>query len=97
MTDLKPVKKHYTIKVSGRVQGVFFRASAADQAKGFDVTGFVRNERDGSVYIEAEGEDNELEQFLNWCRKGPSAAKVERCEVEERPVKNFTTFEIQRY
>ena len=91
------MKKHYSILISGRVQGVFFRASTVDQGKSLGLTGFVRNESDGSVYIEAEGEENDLTQFVAWCKKGPPAARVERCEVQERQLKGYTKFEIQRF
>ena len=56
--------------------------------------GFVRNEPDGSVYIEAEGEEKQLSELLAWCRKGPWFSKVEQVEVEEGQVKDYNTFEI---
>jgi len=90
------MKKHFTIRVSGLVQGVFFRASTKAKAAEFGVTGFVRNEPDGSVYIEAEGEEENLEKFLQWCRKGPANASVENCETIEKPLKGFSAFAIQR-
>lgn len=88
-------KKHFDIRVSGRVQGVFFRASAADRAKSLRLTGFVRNERDSSVYIEAEGEENDLGKFVEWCKEGPPAAVVQSCEVSETPMKYYSEFSIQ--
>ena len=82
------------IRVSGKVQGVFFRASAKDEADQLGVKGFVRNELNGDVYIEAEGEDDQLKLFLEWCRRGPRRASVENVDVEEAELKNFVSFEV---
>jgi acylphosphatase len=68
--------------VYGRVQGVFFRASAADEAKRLRITGFACNLADGSVEIIAEGDGAALELLLAWARNGPPRARVERVEVE---------------
>jgi acylphosphatase len=89
-------KSHLDIRVSGHVQGVFFRASAQKQAKSFGLSGFVRNERDGSVYIEAEGSTEALGKFVDWCRVGPPEAVVKSCDVREAPLKNLDEFLIQR-
>ena len=91
------MKKHINIKVIGEVQGVFFRASAREKALQFRIHGFVRNERDGSVYIEAEGEEDDLSKFLQWCRRGPIHAKVDRCDVTEAILAGYEGFQIQRY
>ncbi len=87
--------KHYNIRVYGLVQGMGFRASACSQARKLGLAGFVRNEPDGSVYVEAEGSEVSLNTFLRWCRRGPLFAKVERVEVEEGSVQKFTDFTIQ--
>ena len=87
---------HVSIKISGRVQGVFFRASTKDAAEKFGIRGFVRNERDGSVYIEAEGEEDDLKQFVAWCHHGPVRAEVTNVELKEGPVQGFKRFEISR-
>lgn len=71
-----------TIRVEGRVQGVGFRAGAAQEARRLGLAGFARNEADGSVAIEVEGEAAALEAFVAWCRLGPSAARVERVDVD---------------
>ncbi len=71
--------KHVNIRVSGKVQGVFFRASTKEQADQLGVKGFARNEPNGDVYIEAEGEEDKLNLFLEWCARGPSKARVENC------------------
>ena len=86
--------KHLSIRIYGSVQGVFFRYSAKSQAEKLGIKGLVRNESDGSVYIEAEGDGAALEKFLEWCRSGPMFASIERVEAEEAPLKNFTEFVI---
>jgi acylphosphatase len=88
--------KCLSIKVSGKVQGVFFRASTEDVAKQLGIKGFVRNEKGGSVYIEAEGDDEILKQFVDWCSQGPPQAFVEEIIINESPVQNFSKFEIKR-
>lgn len=90
------MRKHYNISVAGRVQGVFFRASTKTSADHSNIKGFVKNLPDGSVYIEAEGEEKDLEQFISWCSQGPKSAKVERCDVEEGPIQDFREFKIER-
>ncbi len=89
------MQKHYIIRIHGLVQGVFFRASTQDKANQLGIKGFVRNEPDRTVYIEAEGEENNLNDFINWCWKGPSGAKVEKVEYEEGDWKNFERFEVR--
>ncbi len=86
--------KHYNIQIFGLVQGVFFRAASKEQADKLDIKGFAKNEPDGSVYIETEGEKENLEKFLKWCHNGPSMAEVEKVEVTEEKLKNFSQFEI---
>jgi acylphosphatase len=88
---------HLSIKVSGKVQGVFFRASTKDMADEIGIKGFVRNESDGSVYIEAEADDERLNEFIAWCHHGPSHAVVENMQVEKGgSIQNFTKFEVRR-
>ena len=88
--------KHVSIKISGRVQGVFFRASTKEKADSLGIKGFVRNERDGSVYVEAEADDETLKQFVDWCHRGPSRAEVKSVNVAEGNIQGFTTFEVTR-
>lgn len=88
--------KHVNIRVIGKVQGVFFRASTKQKADELGVHGFVKNERDGSVYIESEGDEEPLISFVEWCRLGPTYARVESCEVTESGIMHFKGFEIRR-
>jgi acylphosphatase len=90
------VIKHVSINITGKVQGVFFRASTKEKADELNVKGFVRNERDGSVYVEAEGTDKDLEIFIGWCKHGPKLAYVEHCDVIESPPKGFLDFIITK-
>ena len=64
---------HFNIKIFGEVQGVFFRHSARLKAREIGITGFVKNEPDGAVYMEAEGDEKTLGQFLEWRKRGESA------------------------
>lgn len=86
--------KHLNIVVGGKVQGVSFRISTKAVADQLSVKGFVKNTPDGSVYIEAEGDDFSLESFLEWCHEGPLQASVQKVEVVEAEVKNYRNFEI---
>jgi acylphosphatase len=88
--------QHLSIHVIGTVQGVFFRASAKQVADKLSLAGFVRNEPDGSVYIEAEGDENQLKQLVAWCRQGPPRAQVLDVITKEAVVKNFKGFEVRR-
>ena len=88
------MRKHFAIKVGGVVQGVFFRASTKKKADELGIKGFVRNEPDGSVYIEAEGEEQALQAFIEWCQDGPPRAKVKECEVNEGKLQDFSGFTI---
>lgn len=84
------------IRVSGKVQGVFFRASTKDKADQLGIKGFVRNESNGDVYIEAEGESLALEAFVEWCSNGPERARVDEFTVDQATVKNFNVFAVSR-
>jgi acylphosphatase len=88
--------KHLNIRVSGLVQGVFYRATAKLKATHLGLNGFVQNDRDGSVYIEAEGPADKLAIFTMWCQQGPTGARVEKVETEEGIVKGFDRFETKR-
>lgn len=86
---------HQNIRITGNVQGVGFRETTKYVADQSGIKGFVRNEADGSVYIEAEAEQWELESFLEWCNDGPDRAKVEHCEVTEgAELKGFKDFVV---
>lgn len=76
------------LRIEGTVQGVSFRASARAEAQRLGLTGWVRNEDDGSVSAEAQGEPAPLQAFVAWCHKGPSAANVTAVRSEPRPLRD---------
>jgi acylphosphatase len=76
--------KQLHLMVRGRVQGVFFRASAQREARRLGVCGWVKNRSDGSVEILAEGEELSVRELFGWAQKGPSAARVERVDTRWR-------------
>ena len=88
--------KHVSIRVIGKVQGVFFRASTFEKANSLKLAGVVRNEADGSVYIEAEGDDDAIDNFIAWAKIGPPRADVIRCDIREGAAKNYSGFKILR-
>ena len=82
--------------VSGRVQGVFFRAATCEEAARLGLKGWVRNLRDGRVEVLACGEDSALELFQQWLREGPDMARVEHVELREEAVPDrLTDFEVR--
>ena len=85
----------YKIRISGRVHGVNFRWSTKQKAKGLGINGYVRNQEHRLVYIEAEGQEDCLEEFLAWCHRGPFFARVEKVEFEETDIAGYNTFEIK--
>ncbi|HEX9604032.1 MAG TPA: acylphosphatase [Myxococcales bacterium] len=85
------------IVVKGRVQGVFFRASAQQEGLQLGLTGEVRNLPDGSVEAIVEGEKRAVDDFVDWCRRGPPSAEVEDVQVKLRsPRDEFRTFTVGR-
>lgn len=75
--------RRVSIAVTGRVQGVGFRAATQEQALRLGLQGYVKNAADGRVLALAEGEAEAVARFLDWCRQGPRLASVEQLEVQE--------------
>ncbi|MCD6467633.1 MAG: acylphosphatase [Methanomicrobia archaeon] len=89
--------KQVHIFVSGRVQGVFYRANTRKKAKELGIRGWVRNLYDGRVEITAEGKEKDLKKFIEWCKKGPELAFVENIKVEWKDYKgNYKDFSVVR-
>lgn len=88
--------KHFKITISGKVQGVFYRQQTFEMATQLWIKGLVKNLADGSVYIEAEGTSEQLNQLIEWCKTGPPRAKVSDVKFAEGDLKNFSAFEIIR-
>lgn len=83
-----------SIRVTGTVQGVFFRKHTKETADLLGIKGWVRNERDGSVSIHAEGEEGKLADFISWCNRGPERAKVDKVMISDALVCNAKAFDI---
>ena len=81
--------------VSGRVQGVFYRASTAERARALDITGYAKNLPDGRVEVLACGEDAKVKELIDWLSKGPPAAEVQSVDVQDADAaqapKDFST------
>lgn len=84
--NMKMVRAHLVI--AGIVQGVFFRASAAEAARKHGVCGWVKNTPDGTVEAIAEGEESAVNNFIGWCRIGPPRARVDSVDVRWEEYKN---------
>ena len=90
--------KHIKITITGLVQGVFFRHHTREKAQELHLTGYVCNRDDGSVFIEAEGDETSLNSFLAWCSHGPDRARVENVDhVSSKALGNCTEFSIRSY
>ncbi len=87
------MRKRWHIWISGRVQGVFYRAHTEQVARQLGLTGWVRNLPDGRVEIVAEGEEEKLQKLLDWCWQGPPTAQVNAVEMQEEP----TTGEFEQF
>ncbi len=90
-------RKLLKIRIHGHVQGVGFRFEAMQKAQSLSLVGFAQNERDGTLYIEAQGEKESLEKFLHWCEHhGPHLAKVLRVVAKySNDSKNYQNFRVK--
>lgn len=83
------------VRAIGHVQGVFFRARCAEEAGRLGVTGWVRNEYDGSVRGHFEGSRDAVDTLVAWCHDGSERAVVQRVEVTDAPMEGCTGFEAE--
>lgn len=83
------------VRVTGRVQGVFFRAWTREQADRLDVFGWIRNCPDGSVEGHLEGPEERVDQLVQMLRRGPSGARVEDLEVSDAKIENADWFAVR--
>jgi len=90
------VRRSYQISVKGRVQRVGYRFNAQAMAHKLDLTGFAKNLNDGSVLIHAEGEEEQINKYIEWCYVGPRWAEVTEVNAEEQELKGYTTFEVRK-
>jgi len=84
------------VRVTGRVQGVFFRAWAQGQARELGVSGWIRNCPDGSVEAHLGGEEHCVSRMVERMRRGPSNAQVDDMTVEDAPAEALGRFELRR-
>jgi acylphosphatase len=89
------MKARAHITVSGRVQGVYYRSYACDEARVLGITGWVRNIKGGRVEAVLEGDEQALREMVDWCWRGPPSSRVVEVEVEwEEPSGEFTDFSV---
>lgn len=88
--------KRVHILIEGKVQGVGFRASTRRRAKNLELAGWVKNLENGDVEAVFEGSKESINEILDWCKKGPSIAKVKDVKVEEEEPKILESFELKR-
>ncbi len=88
--------KTVRLTIKGKVQGVFYRATAKDVADLTGVKGWVKNLPDKNVEITATATEEILQKFINWCKQGPPKAKVDDVNVEELELQEFNGFRIIR-
>jgi acylphosphatase len=89
------ITKHILIK--GKVQGVFFRASAQETAEKLGITGWVKNTENGDVEVVASGNDDAVKKFINWCHQGPRRAEVAEVIVTDAEENKYFDFRQVRY
>lgn len=90
------IRKCVRVLVSGRVQGVFFRASTQAEAQRLGVVGWVRNREDHSVEFVAEGPSECVDALIAWARRGPPHAVVQSLVERDEPMQHFSSFEVRR-
>ena len=89
------MKTRARVLISGRVQGVWYRATTRDKAEQLGLTGWVRNTPDGKVEAVFEGEENDIQKMLLWCWEGPDLAKVVDVNINfEEYIDEFDSFKI---
>lgn len=82
--------------IQGKVQGVFYRASAKDVAEQLELTGWIRNTAEGEVETMVSGDADRIKEFIEWCKKGPRKAEVTKVIVTETEDEDFDSFRIAR-
>lgn len=90
------MKKAVKIKITGRVQGIFFRNFVKEHADKLNIKGFVRNLENNEVEIFAEGEIDNVDKLYEICKKGPKHATIKTCTITEQPFQDFKEFKVLR-
>jgi acylphosphatase len=97
LDDMRNKKVRAHVFISGRVQGVFFRIETRRMATVSNIAGWVRNTSDGRVEALFEGNTKDVEKLVEFCRKGPSGARVTKLDVRwEKYIGEFRDFQIRR-
>ncbi len=89
------MNRSISLKITGKVQNVGFRYYTRKKAQSLNLTGFVRNLPDGSVYAEASGPKNDMDVFIDYCRKGPDWSIVDSIVIQDIPLQEFDGFSIR--
>jgi acylphosphatase len=84
------------LKISGKVQGVFFRAAAKEVAKINKISGWIKNTYDDKVEALITGKNEDVEKFISWCKHGPEKATVENVIITNTDLQIFSRFEVIR-
>ena len=84
------------LRITGSVQGVFFRNETQRIAQALGIKGFVKNEPDGSVFVEAEGDVAAVYKLIDYCHHGPEKADVEHVSITQGDVTGYDNFEVRR-
>ncbi len=84
------------LRITGKVQGVFYRKSTQQMAELIGIKGFVKNEPDGSVFVEAEGENSAVYKLIDYCHHGPEGAAVEHVSIIQGEIVGYNNFEIRK-
>lgn len=87
--------RHVKVYITGKVHGVGLRYWLKEQALKFGLRGFIRNEPDGTVYIEVEGADSDIARYLELCRAGNGEAQVHHVRTESGGINNYVDFTIK--
>lgn len=88
--------KSVHLEISGKVQGVFFRASAEEIARLHKLSGWIKNTRDKKVEALITGADEDIQKFIEWCKHGPDKALVEHVTITNMALQTFDKFEVIR-
>lgn len=82
--------------ITGRVQGVYYRATACQKAQQLQLIGWIKNLEDGHVMAQVQGPEDSIEQFTAWCRKGPPLSRVDNIEIMDLPETDEKNFVVIR-
>ena len=89
------MSRSISLNIKGKVQNVGFRYYTRKMAQSLNLNGFVKNLVDGSVYAEAEGPQEDIEAFIDYCRKGPEWSRVDEVNIQDIPFQNYKDFNIR--